>query len=308
MVFNEEMEAIFALKELGGENLGNRYDIAIVGSGPAGLSAAINAKIRNKKIILFGSKDFSAKLIKAPKINNYLGFHNISGSDLKKEFQRHIKSMDISITNERINSIYAMGDYFALMVNEKMYEATTVILATGVEYTKPLKGEEEFLGKGVGYCATCDAPLYKGKTVTIIGYNHEGEEDANYVSELAAKTYYVPMYNSKYKLNDNIEIVKDKPIEIQGEGFVNKLILKDRELETDGLFILKDSVPPGQLVPGLEVEDGHIKVDRLMRTNIEGCFAAGDCIGKPYQYIKAAGEGQVAALNAVTYIDSRNKY
>lgn len=308
MVFNEEMEAIFALKELGGENLDNRYDIAIVGSGPAGLSAAINAKIRNKKIILFGSKDFSAKLIKAPKINNYLGFHNISGSDLKKEFQRHIKSMDISITNERINSIYAMGDYFALMVNEKMYEATTVILATGVEYTKPLKGEEEFLGKGVGYCATCDAPLYKGKTVTIIGYNHEGEEDANYVSELAAKTYYVPMYNSKYKLNDNIEIVKDKPIEIQGEGFVNKLILKDRELETDGLFILKDSVPPGQLVPGLEVEDGHIKVNRLMRTNIEGCFAAGDCIGKPYQYIKAAGEGQVAALNAVTYIDSRNKY
>jgi thioredoxin reductase (NADPH) len=284
--------------------LNDRYDIAIVGSGPAGLSAAINAKIRNKRIILFGSNDLSTKLIKAPKINNYLGFHDVSGKSLKHEFKKHLKAMDISITSERINTIYAMGDYFALMVNEKIYEAAAVILATGVEYTRPLKGEEEFLGRGVGYCATCDAPLYKNKIVTIIGYNREGEEDANYVSELAAKTYYVPMYKDDYKLNRNIEIIKDSPVEIQGDNFVNKLVLKNTDISTDGLFILKESVPPGQLVPGLEIEEGHIKVDRLMKTNIQGCFAAGDCIGKPYQYIKAAGEGQIAALSAVSYIDS----
>ncbi len=282
----------------------DRYDIAIVGSGPAGLSAAINAKIRNKNIIVFGSKDLSTKLIKAPKINNYLGFHEISGKSLKSEFKKHLKAMDISITSERINTIYAMGEYFALMVNEKMYEASAVILATGVEYTRPLKGEEEFLGRGVGYCATCDAPLYKNKIVTIIGYNHEGEEDANYVSELAAKTYYIPMYKDDYKLRNNIEIIKDSPVEIQGDSVVNKLVLKSTEINTDGLFILKESVPPGQLVPGLDIEDAHIKVDRLMKTNIPGCFAAGDCIGKPYQYIKAAGEGQIAALSAVSYIDS----
>ncbi|WP_127836568.1 NAD(P)/FAD-dependent oxidoreductase [Clostridium prolinivorans] len=285
----------------------DRYDIAIVGSGPAGISAAINAKIRNKNIIIFGSKNLSAKLYKAPKINNYLGFPEISGEILKKEFEKHLDKMNINITYERINAVYSMGDYFTLMVNEKIYESTALILATGVEYTKSIKGEEEFLGKGVGYCATCDAPLYKGKIVTIIGYNNEAEEDANYVSELASKTYYIPMYKGEYKLKEKIELLNGKPLEIKGNNFVSKLILNNREIETDGIFILKDSVPPGQLVPGLLIENSHIKVNRNMETNIKGCYAAGDCVGRPYQYMKAAGEGQVAALNAVAYIDSLKK-
>lgn len=284
-----------------------RHDIAIIGSGPAGLSAAINAKIRNKDLIIFGNNDFSAKLIKAPKINNYLGFNEISGIELKENFQNHIDSMEISIINERINNVYAMGDYFALMVNEKMYEAKTVILATGIEYTRPFKGEEQFLGKGVGYCATCDAPLYKEKVVTIIGYNKEAEEEANYVSELASKLYYIPMYTSDYKLNPSIEIIKDRPVEVIGEDKVTKLILSETEIQTDGIFVLRDSISPGQLVPGLTIEDNHIKVDRLMKTNINGCFAAGDCIGKPYQYIKAAGEGLIAALGATSYLDSKSR-
>lgn len=281
-----------------------RYDIAIVGSGPAGLSAAINARIRNKNIILFGSADFSNKLIKAPKVNNYLGFYDITGTELKAQFEKHMNVMDIGVTVERINNIYAMGDYFALMVNDKMYEAKSVIIATGIEYTKPLKGEEEFLGRGVGYCATCDAPLYKGKVVTIIGYNKDAEEEANYVSELTEKLYYVPMYNGNYNLRNNIETIKDRPLEIQGEDRVSKVVLRNGELTTDGVFVLKDSVAPNQLVPGLAMEDEHIKVDLNMKTNIQGCFAAGDCTGKPYQYMKAAGQGQVAALSAVSYLDS----
>ncbi|WP_035794243.1 NAD(P)/FAD-dependent oxidoreductase [Clostridium algidicarnis] len=280
-----------------------RYDIAIIGSGPAGLSAAINAKIRNKNIIVFGYEDLSSKLIKAPKINNYLGFHDISGLELKEKFKEHIESMNIEITYERVNNIYAMGEYFSIMVNETIYEAKSVIVATGIEYTKPLKGEEEFLGKGVGYCATCDAPLYRNKVVTVIGYNKEAEEEANYVSELASKLYYIPMYKSNYELRDGIEIVEDRPIDIIGKDRVEKLILSSRQLETDGLFILKDSISPAQLVPGLLMEEGHIKVDRTMKTNIEGCFAAGDCIGRPYQYIKASGEGLIAALSAVSYVD-----
>ena len=282
-----------------------RYDIAIIGSGPAGLSAAINAKIRNKNIIIFGYEDFSSKLIKAPKINNYLGFHGISGLELKEKFKEHIEAMNIEITYERVNNIYAMGEYFSIMVNETIYEAKSVVVATGIEYTKPLKGEEEFLGKGVGYCATCDAPLYRNKIVTVIGYNKEAEEEANYVSELASKLYYIPMYKSNYELRDGIEIVQDKPMDIIGKDRVEKLILSSRQLETDGLFILKDSISPAQLVPGLLMEEGHIKVDRTMKTNIEGCFAAGDCIGRPYQYIKASGEGLIAALSAVSYVDSK---
>ena len=280
-----------------------RYDLAIVGSGPAGLSAALNAKIRNKKFIIFGNKELSHKLSKAPKINNYLGFYGVTGAQIKDKFAEHIDHMGIEITEERINNIYAMGDYFTLMVNDKMYEATAVILATGMEYTKPIKGEIELLGKGVGYCATCDAPLYRGKTVSIIGYNKEAEEEANYVSELAGKVYYVPMYKGEYEIRENIEIVDKKPLEIIGENKVSSLKLDGLDLETDGVFVLKDSISPGQLVPGLEIVDGHINVDREMKCNIPGCFAAGDCVGKPYQYIKSAGEGNIAALSAVRYID-----
>lgn len=285
-----------------------RYDIAIIGSGPAGLSAAINAKIRNKTIIMFGNDNLSNKLVKAPSIDNYLGFYDISGDELKDKFKSHIDSMDISIENKRINNIYAMGEYFTIMSGNDMYEATTVILATGVEYTRPIKGEEEFLGRGVGYCATCDAPLYRGKTVTIIGYNKEAEEEADFVSEVAEKVYYIPMYKDAVKVNENIEIVAKKPLEIVGEEKVSSIKTDDGELETDGVFVLKDSISPGQLVPGLEIEDGHIKVDREMKCNIPGCFAAGDCVGKPYQYIKSAGEGNIAALSAVKYIDTlKNK-
>lgn len=284
-----------------------RYDIAIVGSGPAGLSAAINAKIRNKNIIVFGTESLSNKLIKAPSIDNYLGFYEISGEELREKFQDHLDKMEIEITYKKINNIYAMGDYFALMSGDDMYEATTVILATGVEYGKPIKGEEEFLGKGVGYCATCDAPLYRDKVVTVIGYNKEAEEEANYVSELASKVNYVAMYKDEYDLKDDIEVVVDRPLEILGDTKVDAVRFKDKEIESDGVFVLRDSISPGQLVPGLLMENGHIKVDRTMATNIPGCFAAGDCVGVPYQYIKSAGEGNIAALSAVKYLDGLGK-
>ena len=285
--------------------MSDRYDIAIIGSGPAGLSAAINAKIRNKNIIIFGSKDLSNKVLKAPMVSNYLGLQSVTGEQLKERFTTHIEDMNIDITVDRINNVYAMGEYFTLMANDKTYEATSVILATGIEFSKPLPGEMEFLGRGVGYCATCDAPLYRGKDVTVIGYNEESVEEANFISEIVGKLNFVPRFKGEYKLNDNIELVKGVPVEVQGTDKVNKLILKYKELKTDAVFILKDSVSPAQLVPGLEMEEMHIKVNRKMETNLAGLYAAGDIIGKPYQYIKSAGEGQVAALNAVSFIDSK---
>ena len=283
--------------------MNERYDIAIIGSGPAGISAALNAKIRNKRFIIFGSKEISTKLVKAHKINNYLGFYGKSGVEIRDEFANHLKAMDIEITEEKVNSIYAMGDYFTLMVNDKMYEATSIILATGVNFGKPFKGEEEFLGKGVGYCATCDAPLYKDKVVTIIAYNKHEEAEANFIETIASKVYYVPMYKQEIEVDSSIEIIKDIPVEIVGDSSVKKLILKNSEIETDGVFILRDSISPGQLVPGLKIENNHVEVDRRMKTNIEGCYAAGDIVGTPYQYIKAAGEGNIAALSAVSYIE-----
>ena len=284
-----------------------RYDLAIIGSGPAGVSAALNAKIRKKNFIIFGSKELSNKLTKAEKINNYLGFYGKSGAQIRDEFIKHMESMDISITEEKINNIYAMGDYFSLIANDKMYEASAIILATGVNFGRPFKGEEELLGKGVGYCATCDAPLYKDKIVTIIAYNKHEEDEVNFISTIASKVYYIPMYKEKIEVDEKVEIINDIPVEIIGKERVEKLILKNSEIETDGIFILRDSVSPGQLVPGLELDENHVKVDRKMTTNLQGCFAAGDIVGAPYQYIKAAGEGNIAALSAVSYIDNLNK-
>ena len=282
-----------------------RYDIAIIGTGPAGLSAALNAKIRNKKFILFGSKNLSTKLEKAHKINNYLGFYEKSGAEIAKEFEKHLEVMDIQITEDKINNIYAMGDYYALLGTNTNYEATSIILATGVNFGKPFDGEEQYLGRGVGYCATCDAPLYKNKVVTIIAYNKH--EEANFIATIASKVYYVPMYKEEVEVDAAIEIVKDTPVQIVGEQYVTKLILKEREIETDGIFILRDSISPGQLVPGLAIEENHVAVDRKMRSNLPGCFAAGDIVGTPYQYIKAAGEGNIAALSAVAYVDEMKK-
>ncbi|MDZ5254089.1 NAD(P)/FAD-dependent oxidoreductase [Clostridium sp. LIBA-8841] len=285
--------------------MNERYDIAIIGSGPAGLSAALNAQIRKKSFIIFGTKNFSPKIGRAPKVNNYLGLPNANGQKLAEAFREHINTNGIEITEERVNTVYSMGDYFSIMAKDNVYEAKSIIIATGVEFSKPLEGELEFLGKGVGYCATCDAPLYKGKTVVIVSSNEEGEQEANFVSEIASKVYYVPLYKNDYKLNDEITIVNERPIKITGNNSVEKIVFKESEIETDGVFLLKDAIPPAQLVPGLQEEEGHIKCDRLMKTNIPGCFAAGDCVGKPYQYIKSAGEGNIASLSAVSYLDGR---
>ncbi|MDB0439372.1 thioredoxin reductase [Clostridioides difficile] len=282
-----------------------RYDIAIIGSGPAGLAAAVNAKIRNKNIILFGSGDISQKLIKAPSIDNYLGISNISGLDLKNKFKNHIEDMGIKITQKRINNVYSMGEYFTLVSGNDTYESTAVILATGIEYGKMLKGEAEFLGKGVGYCATCDAMLYRNKKVAIIGYNNEAEEEANFLSEIASNVYYIPMYKLENKLNNNINIIDDRPVEIKGEKLANKLVLKNGKLDIEGIFIVKDSVSPKYMVPGLEVEGSHIKSDKNMNTNIEGLYVAGDCAGKPYQYLKSAGQGQTAVSSAISHLDKQ---
>ena len=286
----------------------NRYDVAIIGTGPAGLSAAITLKIRNKNIILFGSKDLSSKVAKAHEIQNYLGLPAISGEAMAKNFASHIESMGIEITQEQITTVYSMEDYYSLLSkNNQMYDVSAVILATGVNFGKPYPGEKEFLGIGVSYCATCDAPLYRGKTVAIIGASPKEEAEADFMSEIAGKVYYIPLYKEKVNVKEAITVVEDVPTAIEGKMKAEKLILKNQELTVDGIFILRESVLPEQLVPGLEMDGNHIAVNRRMETNLAGCFACGDIVGMPYQYIKSAGEGNVAALSAVGYLDSLKK-
>lgn len=281
----------------------SRYDIAIVGTGPGGLEAAITAKLRNKDIILFGSKELSHKITKAVEIRNYLGLPDITGEKLAGAYHDHLEAMEIKINETRINAVYAMGDYFVLQSADQMFESKSVIISTGVVAGKAFPGEDENIGRGVSYCATCDAALYKGKEAIVIGYSVREEEEANFLAEKADKVTYIALYKDVSQLADNIEVVTGTvPKEIIKEG--DKMILvtnKDR-LSADGIFILRDAVSADKLVPGLLMKDGHIAVERDMSTNIDGVFACGDVTGKPYQYIKAAGEGNVAALSAVSYL------
>ena len=280
-----------------------RYDIAIIGTGPAGLSAAITATIRNKKVLLLGSRDLSGKLSKAHEIQNYLGFPAVKGEDLAAAFQKHIADMGISITEKRVSAVYAMGDYFALQAGEDMVEATAVILATGVVQGKPLPGEEELLGKGVSYCATCDAPLYRGKTAAVIGYSPREEAEAAFLSEVCTEVLYFPVYKEETDLPASVRVIREKVTGVENQDGKRLVRTADNSYTVDGVFILREAVSPGQLVPGLPTEGPHVTVNRKMEAGIPGVFACGDIVGTPYQYIKSAGEGNVAALSAVSYLD-----
>ena len=284
-----------------------RYDIAIIGTGPAGVSAALTATNRNKRIVLLGSRQMSEKVAKAHEIRNYPGLPFVKGADLAAAFRDQLDRMGIPVTETRIGAVYAMGDYFALQAGEEMLEARTVILATGVVSAKPLPGEEALLGQGVSYCATCDAPLYRGRTAAVIGYSPREEAEAAFLSEVCSRVIYFPMYPEGTDLPETVEVIREKPAEIRktDAGLIVKT--DGGEHTADGVFVLREAVAPAQLVPGLETEGAHVKVNRKMETNLPGVFACGDLSGTPYQYIKAAGEGNVAAISAAAYLDRTEK-
>ena len=284
-----------------------RYDIAIIGTGPAGVSAALTAKNRNKRILLLGSRGMSEKVTKAHEIRNYPGLPFVKGEELAAAFRDQLDRMEIPVTEKRIGAVYAMGGYFALQAGEEMLEAKTVILATGVVQAKPLPGENELLGRGVSYCATCDAPLYRGRTAAVIGYSPREEAEAAFLSGVCSKVTYFPVYPEETDLPAEVTVIREKP-----EGILkleNGLAVKTPggEYTVDGVFVLREAVAPAQLVPGLETEGAHVTVNRKMETNLPGVFACGDITGTPYQYVKAAGEGNIAAISAAAYIDKMEK-
>ena len=330
------------------------YDIAIIGTGPAGVSAAITATIRNKKIILFGSRELSDKIRKAHLIQNYPGLPECSGEDLSNAFAAHLEKMGIEITEEKINAVYPMGETFALQtMKHEMHQARSVILACGMVQGKLLPGEEELVGRGISYCATCDAPLYRGRSVAVIGYSPEAEEEVNFLSEVASEVLYFPVYRDEPKVSESVKVLRQIPqailnkeaaeeafslaqadpakssakdlasgealsaaseaLSAAGEALsVDALQPGQLAVQTaegaypaDGIFVLRSSVPAKQLIPGIEMDGEHVKVNLQMETSVPGCFACGDITGKPYQYVKAAGQGNVAALSAVGYLDQK---
>ena len=281
------------------------YDSAIAGTGPAGVSAALTLKARDKSFVWIGSKNLSDKVEKAEKIMNYPGVPEVTGEGLNDAFKRQIGSLGIEIEPHMVNSIMPMGDHFALMAGENFYEAKTVILATGVSFKAALPGESRLLGSGLSYCATCDGRLYKGKTIAVLCNNPRFEGEVSFLADLAEKIHYFAQYKTEDTTlsgESNIIFHKDRIKEICGEMRVEAVETEEGKIPVDGVFILRDSITLSSLLPDLETEEGHIKVNREMATNIPGVFAAGDCTGRPYQYAKAVGEGNVAAHSVVDFL------
>lgn len=279
------------------------YDVAIIGTGPAGLSAALNLKLHNKSILWLGSPALSRKVQLSHAIANYPGLDTLSGAELNRKFTDQINSMGLEITDRLVTNILPDDSGFSLLGGNDFYQAKTVLLAIGSAGPKALDGEEALLGRGVSYCATCDGFLYKGKTIAILCTDPQYHHEVEYLAQMAGKVYLHTPYKEGVPEAANLERLSSPIRKIQGESKVESILLGDGSLrEVDGVFLLRNSVAPATLLPGLEMDGPHIRTARDLTTNIPGCFAAGDCTGRPYQIAKAVGDGNIAAHSILEYL------
>jgi len=292
------------------------YDLVILGGGPAGLTAAIYAARYGMKPLLLTAMT-GGYLNDIHLIENYPGFKEIHGMDLTEKMKEQVDALKIEIKEEEVKEVIK-NDTFIIKTDKNKYEATSIILAIGTMRKKlGIKGEDEFLGTGVSYCATCDGPLYRNKTVAIVGGANSACDAALLLSEYADKVYLIhrsemkapELAIEKVKENEKIELVKADVKEIKGSDFVEKVITGEKAIDVQGVFIEIGSTPATAITKPLNLKldsTEHIITDSEMKTNIQGCFAAGDIISKKLrQIVTACADGACAALSA--YIYARRK-
>jgi thioredoxin reductase (NADPH) len=298
------------------------HDVAIVGSGPAGLTAGIFSARRNLKVIVFGDPNSLTQVEEAPQIEDWPGIESIPGVELEETFRSHAKKKGVELKEEKVVSVKKKGKFFSVRTEKGATESKTLIFATGAKHRKSIvKGEEEFAGKGVSYCASCDAPLYKGKKTFVLGGGDSAAMYALLLDQIgsdvtiihrrdelrAAEAWQKKLFKKKLKIEwDTIAM------EIKGDKMVKSIVLfnkktkKQKEVPADGVFVALGTVPTSELAKGLGVKingAGFIETDNYQKTNVDGVFAAGDCADTPSKKIVvAAGTGAVAAESAYNYI------
>lgn len=281
-------------------------DCIVIGSGVAGISAALTLQANGKTFMLFGKSTLSEKIAKAEKIHNYPGLADTTGQAFAAALQEQLSRANITVTEEKVSGVYVLKEKFGVATQEGgYYEGKTIVFAGGVENVKTIDGEREFLGRGVSYCATCDGFLYKDKTIAALCTSKGLEHEVEHLASFAKRVYWIAMYKEVSVQAENVTVLRKMPIAITGEKRADTLVFADERLPIDGFFALRESFSPTVLLGNLQMRDGHIDVTRDMQTNIDGCFAAGDCTGRPYQYAKAVGEGNVAAHSVCRYLSER---
>jgi len=302
---------VFGIKE---------YDLIIIGAGPAGLTAAIYASRMNLKTLVLESKRPS-RLEIAGKIYNYPGFPDgIEGKDLLKLMREQALKNGAEIVKDPALKVMK-DDYITVQTKSGFYRCRSLIIAVGImRGTKPIPGEEKFLGSGVSYCAVCDGPLYKNKKLILVGKSESTLEDAIFLSKITDDITLIPNGKLSEEIKKKFEelglrIIEGKIKEIKGDTSVRSALIKkengeEMELPCDGVFIDTEMLPMSSLLGDLGVKTdkrGCIIVNRKQETNVEGVYAAGDCTCGIEQVVSAAGEGATAAVNALIYIRRKKR-
>ena len=283
------------------------YDVIVVGSGPAGISAAISVAGRRRTVAVMDGQAPCGRIRKAPSIANYPGFVSASGEELATAFLRHLEESGAPLIAEKAGKIIPDEHGFVVFSEREMYHAGAIVLATGVYREAGIEGEEELVGQGVSYCVTCDGRLFAGRRAAFVSYSPQGEDEASALAEdFGVDVTFLPLYQGDYRLPEGVKVLAGaRPTRLaRGDGHV-LVSLPGEDLQVDAVFIYKNSVSPQTLLDGLASDGRHVAVDRRMETAVPGVFAAGDCTGEPYQTAKAVGEGQVAALHAVRFVRAR---
>jgi alkyl hydroperoxide reductase subunit F len=295
------------------------HDVIIIGGGPAGMTAAVYA-VRKKMDTLLITKDFGGQLMWTREIENYMGFQVVTGPELINKFEEQVKKFPVNVKYEEVTQLSAAdaGNYL-VRTRENQYVGKSVIVASGKRSRQlNVPGELEFAGRGVAYCATCDGPLYAGKTVAVVGGGNSGAQAALELSEIAVKVYLVirgefradPVLIDKLNTKENVSVLKGHSVQgIYGGQMVEKIVVIDesqsKELMVQGVFVEIGLDPNSEFANGTTKLNQYdeIVTDCRAKTSQLGLFAAGDVTNGPdKQIIIAAGDGAKAALSAYEYL------
>lgn len=301
------------------------YDIIIIGSGPAGLSAAIYAQRACLDTIVIEKNGISGgQVLNTWEVDNYPGFPGVTGFELSRQFREHANKLGARVVQDEVVQVELSGNVKKVVCEEETYEARCVILASGAHHrTLEVPGEEELRGAGVSYCATCDGAFFRGRTVAVVGGGDAALEDAIFLARMCEKVYIVhrrdklrgaKRLQERLQVLENIEFVWNSETgAIEGNGQVEALRLRqtqtgeERRLDVDGVFIAVGIAPESELYAGqLELdEQGYIRADESGQTSVPGVFAAGDVRTKALrQILTAASDGANCVASAERYLQA----
>ncbi|WP_366469549.1 thioredoxin-disulfide reductase [Clostridium segne] len=301
------------------------YDIIIIGSGPAGLSAAIYAQRACLDTIVIEKNGISGgQVLNTWEVDNYPGFPGVTGFELSRQFREHANKLGARVVQDEVVQVELSGNVKKVVCEEETYEARCVILASGAHHrTLEVPGEEELRGAGVSYCATCDGAFFRGRTVAVVGGGDAALEDAIFLARMCEKVYIVhrrdklrgaKRLQERLQALENVEFVwNSETAAIEGDGQVEALRLRqtktgeERRLDVDGVFIAVGIAPESELYAGqLELdEQGYIRADESGQTSVPGVFAAGDVRTKALrQILTAASDGANCVASAERYLQA----